>query len=119
MQVARYLAAHPRIGRVHHPALNPDLELVESQQSGHSGLFSFELSGAGFPEVRDFINALEVPRIGVSWGGVESLVISPHRGTDEEHLEQAGLPRGLVRISVGLEGADRIVADLDQALART
>jgi cystathionine beta-lyase/cystathionine gamma-synthase len=52
----------------------------------------------------------------VSWGGVESVVIAPNRGTNASYLASQRIPPGLVRVSVGLEGAEQIVADLEQAL---
>ena len=62
------------------------------------------------------IDALERFRIAVSWGGVESLVISPNNGANAERLARQRLPEGLIRLSVGLEGADALIADLTQAL---
>jgi cystathionine beta-lyase/cystathionine gamma-synthase len=105
--VAEFLEAHPGIRRVHHPALTAEPKLVERQLRGFSGTFSFELATNEFERVSRFIDALKRFRIGVSWGGVESLVISPAR-------PQA--PSPLVRLSVGLEGVDLLIADLEQAL---
>lgn len=107
LQVAEFLELHPRVRRVHHPALTAEPELVERQLRGFSGTFSFELSTDEFDRVARFIDALERFRIGVSWGGVESLVISPAR--------PAG-PSPVVRLSIGLEGVDLLIADLEQAL---
>lgn len=107
LQVAEFLELHPRVERVHHPALTAEPELVERQLRGFSGTFSFELTTDEFDRVARFIDALEHFRIGVSWGGVESLVISPAR---------PGGPSPVVRLSIGLEGVDRLIADLEQAL---
>jgi len=63
------------------------------------------------------IDRLRIPRIGVSWGGVESLVISPQRADNEDGLALRGIPRGLIRLSVGLEGADALIDDLASALS--
>jgi cystathionine beta-lyase/cystathionine gamma-synthase len=52
----------------------------------------------------------------VSWGGVESLIITPNRGTNEAQLHAQRIPRGLIRVSIGLEGADVLIDDLDNAL---
>ena len=114
--VAKHLREHPAIRRVHHPALADSPSPAEAGLTGTSGLFSFELADPRFETVGRFIDALRRFRIGVSWGGVESLVISPERGQDGSALEAVGLPRGLVRLSVGLEGADALIQDLDRAL---
>jgi len=114
LAVAEYLAGHPSVRRVFHPALDGDLGTL----TGTSGLFSFEIAGGGFDEVRRFIDALRTFRIGVSWGGPESLVISPSRGDNAERLASLGMPPGLVRLSIGLEGAETLIDDVDQALAQ-
>jgi cystathionine beta-lyase/cystathionine gamma-synthase len=79
-------------------------------------LFSFELKNAGFDQVRTFIDALRRFRIGVSWGGVESLVISPNRSNNLHYLDAQRIPHGLIRLSIGLEGADALIDDIAQAL---
>ncbi|MGH7539595.1 MAG: trans-sulfuration enzyme family protein [Gemmatimonadota bacterium] len=110
-------ARHRAVRRVFPPAFAEERALVERQLSGYSGLLSFELAGGDFEDVRRVIDALRVPRIGVSWGGVESLVLSPNRGTNGPWLDAQGIPRGLIRLSVGLEGAEVLIEDLGQALA--
>ena len=62
------------------------------------------------------IDGLEHFGIGVSWGGVESLVISPNGRTNQGRLDELGIPPGLIRLSVGLEGADILIGDLEAAL---
>lgn len=120
VEVAEFLDGHPAVRRVRHPALarGGDAALVARQLAGTSGLFSFELVRGEFAAVRGVLDALEVFRLGVSWGGVESLAISPENGRNGDELEAKGLPRGLIRISVGLEGAGRLVDDLGRALDR-
>lgn len=117
LRVAEFLRSHAAVRRVFHPAFAEDRALVERQLAGYSGLFSFELRGGDFESVRRVIDALRVPRIGVSWGGVESLVLSPNHGTNAAALEARGIPPGLIRVSIGLEGADVLIADLERALA--
>ncbi len=119
LAVAEFLRGHPAVKRVFHPAFAAGEEraLVERQLSGTTGLLSFELVRGNFARVRRAIDGLRRFRIGVSWGGVESLVISPNRGSNEERLDALGIPRGLVRLSVGLEGADLLIEDLAAALA--
>ena len=119
LAVARWLAGRPEVGRVYHPALiEEDEKLSAAQLAGFGSLFSFTLEGADHGRICRFLDALRYFRIGVSWGGVESLVISPSREDGAAALEKAGLPPGLVRLSVGLEGAATLIADLEQAFAR-
>jgi cystathionine beta-lyase/cystathionine gamma-synthase len=112
IRVAEHLRSRSEVAAVHHPAFDQP----SNSLTGYSGLFSFELKDAGFDQVRDFIDALKRFRIGVSWGGVESLVISPNRGTNLNYLDNQRLPHGLIRLSIGLEGADALIEDLDSAL---
>lgn len=113
-----YLQRHPAVAEVFYPGLGDDRPLVEAQMSGGSGLVSFRLADGEFAAVSRFIDGLRSFRIGVSWGGVESLVISPQRPDNAAQLAEAGLPAGLIRLSIGLEHRDTILADLDQAFAR-
>ncbi|HSG47384.1 MAG TPA: aminotransferase class I/II-fold pyridoxal phosphate-dependent enzyme [Longimicrobiales bacterium] len=116
LAVAEFLKDHPKVVTVHHPAFTANPALVERQMSGYSGVFSFVLQDGSHEAVRRFVDALEIFRIGVSWGGVESLVISPQRSDNAASLARHGLPPGLVRLSVGLEGAEALVADVARAL---
>ncbi len=117
LRVARFLAEHPAVARVFHPSLiAEDQGYCGSQLQGTTGLFSFALHDERFDVISKLLDGLRLFRIGVSWGGVESLVIAPHRGHNLEAMRQAGLPPGLVRLSVGLEGAELLIEDLDRAL---
>jgi cystathionine beta-lyase/cystathionine gamma-synthase len=116
LRVADYLRAHRAVRAVFHPAFD-DATLVARQLRGTSGLLSFELVRDDFESVRTAVDGLRHFRIGVSWGGVESLVITPNRGTNGTLLDAQRIPRGLIRLSVGLEGADVLITDLDQCLA--
>lgn len=126
LRVARFLDDHPAVARVHHPGLaagkgaasDPGAGRGDGSLSGWSGLFSFELATPTFEAVAAVIDELETFRIGVGWGGTESMVISPERDGDGSRLADRGLPRGLIRLSVGLEGADALIEDLDRALVR-
>ncbi len=117
--VAEFLRGHPAVRRVFHPAFaeGEEARLVARQLSGTTGLLSFELARGDFAGVRRLIDGLRRFRVGVSWGGVESLAISPNRGTNGDRLDELGIPRGLVRLSIGLEGADLLIEDLAAALA--
>lgn len=117
LHIARVLADHPAVAAVYHPALLVDDQVwTQAQLRGTTGLFSFALHDERFEVVSKLIDSLKLFRIGVSWGGVESLVIAPHRGHNLEAMRKAGLPAGLIRLSVGLEGAEPLCADLIQAL---
>jgi cystathionine beta-lyase/cystathionine gamma-synthase len=118
ISIAQFLARHPAVRRVHHPAFARVPTAAEAGLTGFSGLFSFELSRGGFEAVQAVIDGLRRFRIGVSWGGTESLVLSPHRRGNEAELEARGIPPGLVRLAVGLEGAEPLIEDLAAALDR-
>ena len=113
--VARALADHPRVHRVFHPALDPACrDLFDQQMRGHSGLFSVELDLPGFEAVCAMLDRLRLFGRAVSWGGVESLAIPAGRpdGSDPRR------PATMVRLSVGLEGSQALIDDLDQALGQ-
>lgn len=112
--VAAFLKQHPKIRRVFHPLLDGDDPF--GSLHGAAGLFSFELNTESHARVALFVDHLELFHIGVSWGGVESLVLAPFRGDNAASLSAVGLPLGLVRISVGLEGAGLLIEDLARAL---
>jgi cystathionine beta-lyase/cystathionine gamma-synthase len=86
--------------------------------SGFSSLFSIELATESRAEVAAFLDALRHFRIGVSWGGFESLVNAPALSTQESVRATMGIPVGLVRLSVGLEAAETLIKDLGLALER-
>jgi cystathionine beta-lyase/cystathionine gamma-synthase len=113
LQVAEFLRGRSEVEHVHHPAFDRQ----SSSLTGYSGVFSFVLRDAGFEQVRDFIDRLTRFRIGVSWGGVESLAISPNRGNNLRYLDTHRIPHGLVRLSIGLEGADALIEDISAALS--
>jgi cystathionine beta-lyase/cystathionine gamma-synthase len=115
LELARRLASHPRVRRVFHPGLVGGRRAASL--GGYSGLFSFELDAESYEAVARCVDRLRLFRIGVSWGGVESLVIAAARGDGDERLAAAGIPRGLVRLSVGLEGVEALWSDLERALA--
>jgi cystathionine beta-lyase/cystathionine gamma-synthase len=116
LRVAEYLRGHDGVRRVFHPGFTGPGPDHRSTLTGYSGLFSFELTADSFADVRRVIDTVRRFRIGVSWGGVESLIITPNRGTNAAQLDAQGIPRGLIRVSVGLEGADVLIDDLGNAL---
>lgn len=119
MKVARFLENHPAVKVVHYPGLpgHPEYELGRRLLKGYSGLLSFELRDGRFEAVRAVLNRLRLFKIGVSWGGYESLVMSPNRGDNAGELERSGIGPGLIRLSIGLENPDDLIKDLEQALA--
>jgi methionine-gamma-lyase len=122
LELARHLERHPQIARVHYPGLesHPQHELARRQMKGYGGVLSFEVKG-GYEAARRFVCALKLAANAVSLGGVESLAVhaaSVWEGTlTPQQIEQAGVSPALVRFSVGLESAQDLAADLDQALA--
>jgi cystathionine gamma-synthase len=120
-EVARLLAAHPAVSRVHYPGLesHPGHAIAARQQQGFGAMVSFELKG-GNAEVRAFLGALRLFSLAESLGGVESLVAHPasmtHAAMDAVARERAGISGTLVRLSVGIEEADDLTRDLAQSL---
>ncbi|GAB4510298.1 MAG: PLP-dependent aspartate aminotransferase family protein [Anaerolineae bacterium] len=120
--VAEYLEGHPSIERVWYPGLasHPDHETAVAQMSGFGGVVSFEVAG-DLETTGRFIDAMRLPYIGPSLGGVESLIEQPalmsyYEKTTEERLA-LGIKDNLVRFAVGIEDTDDILNDLEQALS--
>ncbi|WP_413232179.1 trans-sulfuration enzyme family protein [Paenibacillus sp. BJ-4] len=95
--VAQFLSEHPAIARVNHPGLpaHPQYELACKQLRGYAGLFSFELKDSAYEGIRRVINKLRLIRIGVSWGSVESQLISPNYGYNKQDLKNQHMPQSL------------------------
>jgi methionine-gamma-lyase len=121
-RVAEHLAAHPLVERVIFPGLpdHPQHALAQRQMSGPGGVVSFEVAGGREAAAR-LIDGVRLISIAVSLGDVETLIQHPasmtHAGYSAEERAGAGISDGLVRLAVGLEDADDLIADLDQALA--
>ena len=117
MKVAEYLENHPKVDKVYYTGLksHPQYELAQKQQRGNTGLITFEIKGST-EDAKKVINSLKIFKIGVSWGGFESLVMMPQMRMDEETCEWLGCRQNLIRIHCGLEGVDALIADLEQAL---
>lgn len=116
-KIAHFLESHPRVKKVYYPGLMKDEGHAEAekQMTGYSGLMSFVPDGDR-EAIQIMVKALDVFEEGPSWGGFESVVNTPGLGANLQLLEFQGIPQGLVRISVGLEDADTLIADLGQAL---
>jgi methionine-gamma-lyase len=121
-KVARYLESHPKVARVYFPGFpsHPQYELAQRQMSGPGGMISIELAG-GLDAGKRMMNAVQLFVLAVSLGGVESLIQHPasmtHAGMGPAARAQARIGEGLVRLSIGIENPDDLIADLEQALA--
>lgn len=122
MAIAQWLAANPKIERVLYPGLesHPGHELAKRQMDGFGGVLSCVLQG-GTAGVARFMNALGVFTLAESLGAVESLAGHPatmsHSSVPPARRKELGIPDNMVRLSVGIEDVDDLIADLDQALA--
>jgi cystathionine beta-lyase/cystathionine gamma-synthase len=122
--VARFLAGHPRVARVYYPALLPEDSaegrVFRAQCEAAGTTFSFDLAGDQAEAFR-LLNALQVFKLAVSLGGTESLVCHPattvHSGVPKATRERLRITDATIRLSIGIEHADDLVADLAQALA--
>jgi cystathionine beta-lyase/cystathionine gamma-synthase len=119
--IAEYLSAHPRVSAVFYPGLpqHPDHEVARRQMTGFGGMVCFDLGG-DFDRATRAYDRLALISRAASLGGVESIVSPPiltsQWGHSEAQLREAGVTPGMLRLSVGLEDAADLIADLDQAL---
>jgi cystathionine gamma-lyase len=122
MHIARLLEAHPAVERVIYPGLpsHPQHELAKQQMSGFGGMITFTLKG-GLDAARKMLESVKIFALAESLGGIESLIEHPaimtHASIPPEVRRELGIDDGLVRLSVGIEDLDDLVADLQQALA--
>ncbi len=120
-RVAEYLEGHPKVSEVTYPGLasHPQHEIAKSQMSGFSGMISFELKG-GIAAGKAVMNNVKLCGLAESLGAVETMITHPatmtHVDVPPEERQARGLTDGLVRLSVGIEDVEDIVADLEQAL---
>lgn len=121
MKVAEFLESHPSISVVNYPGLEsfPQHKLAKKQMSQFGGTMSFEVKGGVEAGIK-LLNSLEICTLAVSLGDTTTLIEHPasmtHSTYSKEELAEAGIPEGLVRLSVGLENAEDIIEDLRQAL---
>ncbi|HDM8203949.1 TPA: O-succinylhomoserine (thiol)-lyase [Vibrio harveyi] len=122
-QVLAYLQTQSLVAKIYHPSLpeHPGHDIAKKQQSGFGSMLSFEFAGS-FEQLKVFVKELELFSLAESLGGVESLICHPasmtHRAMGEEALAEAGVSQQLLRLSVGLEDAQDLIADLEQAFAK-
>jgi cystathionine beta-lyase/cystathionine gamma-synthase len=123
-RVASALAANPAVERVYYPSdpKHPDAEAIRRlfTPNLYGAVVSFELKDAGHDEIFRFMNGLKMIVPATSVGDVHSMVLYPHMSSHREispkHRERMGIRENLIRLSVGIEGADDIIADLEHAL---
>jgi cystathionine gamma-lyase len=119
LEAARFLEQHPMVEQVFYPGLSshPQHELAQEQMSGFTGVMSF-IPKAQPEAIRRGSREFTVFQEGPSWGGFESIFNFPGVGISEDDSVRLGIPRGLIRISVGLENLDSIIGSLDKGLNR-
>jgi cystathionine gamma-lyase/cystathionine beta-lyase/cystathionine gamma-lyase/homocysteine desulfhydrase len=117
--VAKYLAEHKKVVKVHYPGLptHPGHEIARKQMSGSGAMISFDVGS--LENAKRFLGRVKLCSLAESLGGVETLISHPatmtHASVPPEHRAKLGITDGLVRISVGIEDVDDLVADLDEA----
>jgi cystathionine gamma-lyase len=121
MKIAEYLSKHPKVERVVYPGLesHPQHQLARKQMKGFGGMITFFIKG-GLPEARSFLEKVRLFTLAESLGGVESLIEHPaimtHASIPAETRKAIGIFDNLIRISVGIEDAEDLLADLKTAL---
>ncbi len=122
MAIAGFLQAHPKVMKVHYPGLpsHPQYELAKMQMTGFGGMLSFETGS--LDNARTILNSVRLCSLAESLGGVETLISHPatmtHASVPPEERRRLGITEGLVRISVGIEDVEDLIADLKQALEK-
>jgi methionine-gamma-lyase len=119
--VAKFLEKHPKIAKVHYPGLpsHPDHKLAKQQMRGFGSMLAFDMKG-GLAAARRVCDRVKLLLLAASLGGVESLIVLPaftsHYNMSEQELANAGITSGTVRLSIGIEDPEDLIADLKQAL---
>lgn len=122
-QVARFLAAHPKVEKVYWPGFesHPNHHVAKAQMRGYGGMISFSLVGNRLQDAHEIVKKVKIFALAESLGGVESLIGHPvtmtHASIPKEEREKTGIVDSLIRLSVGIEDAEDLIADLEQALA--
>ena len=122
-KIAAFLERHPAVEKVYYPDLESHVghEVAARQMRDFGGMLSFEVKGGKAAGMK-LVNSLQLITVAVSLGDAESLIEHPasmtHSTYSEEELEDAGIAPGLIRLSAGLENAEDLIADLEQAMSR-
>jgi len=120
--IARYLVKHPKIEKVYWPGFeeHPNHDIAKSQMNGFGGMISFVTKGSSYEEAIKIVEKLQVFTLAESLGGVESLAGHPasmtHASIPKEERERSGVVDALIRLSVGIEDVDDLIADLKHAI---
>ncbi len=120
--IAKYLAKHPKIEKVYWPGFenHPNHQVAKDQMNGFGGMISFITKGSNFEDAIKIVEKLQVFTLAESLGGVESLAGHPasmtHASIPKEEREKSGVVDALIRLSVGIEDLDDLIADLEQAI---
>ncbi|MEN9968369.1 MAG: hypothetical protein RIR94_543 [Bacteroidota bacterium] len=121
-KIARFLQTHPKVDKVYWPGFetHPNHDVAKKQMRGFGGMISFTLKGNQLQDALDLVKKVEIFALAESLGGVESLIGHPatmtHASIPKEVREQSGVVDSLIRLSVGIEDAEDLIADLEGAL---
>jgi cystathionine gamma-synthase len=124
LAVARFLSQHPRVEKVYYPGLecHPYHEIAKRSMRGFGGLVTFLVKDADWRRTANVVDAVTIPRIGPSLGGVESLIEQPlvmsYFELSPEERQKYGIPDNMIRMSCGIENSEDLIDDLAQALER-
>lgn len=124
MAVATFLDNHPRVGRVYYPGIesHPTHAIATQQMNGFGGLMTFTIKDADGKATSQVVDAVQIPRIAASLGGVESLIEQPlvmsYLHYSPEQRNAVGIEDNMIRLSCGIEDSADLIADLDQALSQ-
>lgn len=122
-KVARFLANHPKIDKVYWPGFetHPNHAIAKKQMRGFGGMMSFTIKGNNLDDALQVVKKVQIFALAESLGGVESLIGHPatmtHAAIPKEEREKTGVVDSLIRLSIGVEDAEDLIADLEQALA--
>ena len=122
--IAHFLKNHPKVGDVYWPGFedHPGHEIAARQMDDFGGMIAFELAGNNLDQAMNFVASTELFALAESLGGVESLIEHPaamtHASVPAEIREELGISDGFIRLSVGVEDADDLIADLEQAMQK-
>ena len=123
-KIAEYLVTHPKVGKVYWPGFadHPNYAIAKKQMKDFGGMLSFTLKNDNLVNATQFMESVELFSLAESLGGVESLINHPasmtHASIPKEERIKNGLSDSLIRLSIGVEDVEDLIADLDQALTK-